>query len=351
MSAVAPVLASGCFDEAALIGWLRTRLPGFDDAEAVAFHQFTGGQSNPTFRIETPAASYVLRKKPAGELLPSAHAIEREFAVMRALDGFVPVPRMHLLCEDEGVIGQAFFVMDHVGGRILPDARMSDAPREERRALSLELVSVLARLHRVDFRAVGLAEFGRAGGYVARQLARLSKQYKASRVEENADMDVIIPWLEANLPASDASCDASCIVHGDYRSYNVIYAADAPRIAAVLDWELATVGHPLADLAFACLPYHLPADDPRGFHGEDPAALGIPSEREMVEHYCREAGRSQLPGWRYFLVFSLFRSAAIRAGVYKRSFDGTAANATARDAGVRYRDSAATAARLIHDHV
>ncbi|TAK98548.1 MAG: phosphotransferase family protein [Rhodospirillaceae bacterium] len=304
--------------------------------------QFQGGQSNPTYRIVTPAGNYVLRKKPAGKLLPSAHAIEREFAVMRALAGHVPVPRMHLFCDDESVLGQAFYIMELVDGRVMPDARMLDAPQGERRALCLELVTVLARLHRVDYRAVGLGEFGRPEGYVARQLARWSKQYAASRVEDNADMDQLIPWLEENLPATEETS----IVHGDYRSYNVLFARQEPRIAAVLDWELATIGHPLADLAYCCLPYYLPPEDVRGFQGESPQALGIPPEEELMAAYCREAGRSELPDWRYFLVFSLFRSSAIRAGVFKRALDGTAANAQALEAGQRYRGSAACAWRL-----
>jgi aminoglycoside phosphotransferase (APT) family kinase protein len=333
------------FDTGALFAYLAKRLPGFDRPEAIEVRQFTGGQSNPTFSLATPAGRYVLRKKPEGRLLPSAHAIEREYAVMRALAGHVPVPRVHLLCEDVGIIGQAFCVMDHVEGRMLPDARMLDAPRAERRALTLELVSVLARLHRVDYHAVGLGGFGKSGGYLARQLARLSQQYEASRVEDNTDMDRVIAWLADQPPPADESA----IIHGDYRSYNVLYASDAPHIAAVLDWELATIGHPLADLAFCCLPYHMEPDDPRGFQGAEPAGLGIPAEAELVGLYCRETGRGALPDWRYFLVFALFRSAAIRAGVYKRAFDGTAAGTRALEAGRRYRDSAASAARLIRE--
>jgi aminoglycoside phosphotransferase (APT) family kinase protein len=333
------------FEPHALCSYLAERLPGFDRPEAIEIKQFAGGQSNPTYSLATPAGRFVLRRKPAGKLVPSAHAIEREYAVMRALAGHVPVPSMHLLCEDEGVIGQAFYVMDHVEGRLFPDARMLDAPREERAFLTRELVLVLARLHRVDTLAVGLEGFGKAGGYVARQLARLSQQYMASRIEDNADMDLVIDWL-ANQPPP---ADESAIVHGDYRSYNVLYACDASNIAAVLDWELATIGHPLADLAFCCLPYYMGPDDPRGFHGEEPAALGVPGEAELVELYCRETARDALPDWRYFLVFALFRSAAIRAGVYKRALDGTAAGANALEAGRRYRDSAATAARLIRE--
>lgn len=321
---------------------MRGKLPGFE-AE-IEVRQFQGGQSNPTYRIITPAQDYVLRKKPAGKLLPSAHAIEREFTVMRALAGHVPVPRMLLLCEDESVLGQPFYLMEHIEGRIMPDARLLDAPHAERRALCLELVTVLARLHRVDYRAAGLGEFGRSERYVARQLARWSKQYVASRVEQNADMDRLIGWLEANLPTSDESS----IVHGDYRTHNVIFARHEPRIAAVLDWELATIGHPLSDLAYCCLPYHLPPEDVRGFQHNTAQALGIPSEEEMTAAYCREAGRSQLPHWHYLLAFSLFRSAAIRAGVYRRALDGTAADPEAAlQMGQRFRGTAACAWQLV----
>jgi aminoglycoside phosphotransferase (APT) family kinase protein len=337
----AAVLPNHRFDQTALARYLKDKLPGFDAKIEVG--QFLGGQSNPTYCIATPAVNYVLRKKPSGDLLPSAHAIEREFAVMRGLAGHVPVPRTCLFCGDESVIGQAFYIMERVEGRIMPDARLLDAPSGQRSALCKELVTVLARLHRVDHRAVGLESFGRPDGYVARQLARWSRQYTASRVEENADMERLIPWLGSNLPSNDETA----IVHGDYRSYNVIFAADEARIVAVLDWELATIGHPLADLAYFCLPYYLPPDDLRGFRGESPQALGIPPEEELLADYCRETHRSELPHWRYFLVFSLFRSAAIRAGVYKRGFDGTAANATALAAGQSYRSAAACAWQLV----
>ena len=334
------VLPNHRFDEHALAGYLRGKLRGFDTEIEVI--QFQGGQSNPTYRIVTSAGNYVLRKKPAGKLLPSAHAIEREFTVMRALDGRVPVPRMYVLCNDESVIGQSFYVMEHVEGRVMPDARLLDAPHDERRTLCLELITVLARLHSVDFHAAGLGEFGRPEGYVERQLARWSGQYATARVEDNADIDRLIPWLQSNLPATDEST----IVHGDYRSYNVIFAPHEPSVAAVLDWELSTLGHPLTDLAHCCLPYYLPPEDVRGFQGERPQVLGIPPEDELISAYCRAAGRSELPHWRYFLVFSLFRSAAIRAGVLKRALDGTAASAQALQAGQGYRGTAACAWQL-----
>ena len=222
LAAPVPVSPNHRFDEAALARFLQGKVPGFD--AQIEVRQFQGGQSNPTYRIGTPSGNYVLRKKPAGKLLPSAHAIDREFTVMRALAGHIPVPTMYLLCDDESVLGQPFYLMEHIDGRVMPDARLLDAPREERRALCLELVTVLARLHRVDYRAVGLGEFGRPDGYVARQLARWSKQYVTSRVEENADMDRLIAWLQANLPATDETS----IVHGDYRTHNVLFARSEP---------------------------------------------------------------------------------------------------------------------------
>lgn len=335
-----PVEPAHRFDEARLANYLLDKVPGFESDFDVS--QFQGGQSNPTYRITTVAGTYVLRKKPAGNLLPSAHAIDREFNIMGALNTSIPVPKMLHLCEDPNVIGQSFYLMEYIGGRLFPDARLLDANINERRELSFELVRVLARLHKVDYRAVGLGDFGRPSGYIARQLSRWSKQYAASRVEENADMGRLIQWLERHLPTDDEAA----IVHGDYRSHNVLFATDEPRIVAVLDWELATIGHPLADLAYCCLPYYLPEDDLKGFRGEDPPTLGVPREEELVRAYCQETGRTDLPNWRYFLVFSLFRSAAIRAGVFKRAHDGTAASTQAFEAGRRYRGTAACAWRL-----
>jgi len=341
MTAATQVSRNQGLDEASLGNHLRGKIPGFDGP--VAVKQYEGGHSNPTYRIITCAGDYVLRKRPAGDLLPSAHLIEREFAIMQALWGIIPVPRMLHLCEDARIIGQSFYVMEHVTGRLLAEARMPDIDPAERRALYLELVTVLARLHVADHRALGLEWFGRPTGYVSRQLARWSKQYAAARIEENADMERLIPWLERNLPVGDETA----IVHGDYRSYNILFDQSSPRIAAVLDWELATIGHPVADLAYFCLPYYLPSDDLRGFRGENPYDLAIPLEDEVKAVYCRETCRTDLPHWTYFLVFSMFRSAAIRAGVLKRGHDGTAANDNALDAGRRYRGVAARAWQLV----
>lgn len=340
MSNEAAVVESNRFDEARLADHLRGIIPGFEHAFEV--RQFVGGQSNPTYRIVTSSGDYVLRKKPAGKLLPSAHLIEREYAILKALHGVIPVPRAVHLCEDESVIGQAFYVMEHVEGRILADPGMTDADHGERCQLSLELPVVLARLHGADRVALGLETLGRPNGYIQRQLARWSKQYAAARIEENADMDRLIPWLEKNLPDQDETA----IIHGDYRSYNIIFDKSEPEVLAVLDWELATIGHPLADLAYFCLPYYLPPDDLRGFGGVDPESLGVPSEEELKTAYCRAIGRSDLPHWSYYVIFSLFRSAAIRAGVFKRAHDGTATADTAYEAGRGYRRAAARAWQL-----
>jgi aminoglycoside phosphotransferase (APT) family kinase protein len=333
------------FDQANLFAFLDKRLPGFADRDLVEVTQFSGGQSNPTYCLSTPAGRYVMRKKPAGNLLPSAHAIDREYRIISALAGHFPVPSARLFCDDENVIGQPFYLMDHVEGRVLHDARMLDVPHANREAYCLELVGTLARLHSLNFHELGLDGFGKPGSYIQRQISRMIRQYESARVEDNADMQLIIHWLCSHPPIDEEIS----IVHGDYRSYNVIFAKHQPCISAVLDWELTTIGHPLADLAFCCLPYHMPADDLRGFQGADPNSLGIPTEAALIQHYCRESGREQLPNWRFFLVFSLFRSAAIRAGVYRRALDGTAASADALEMGMRYRDSAAAAAGLIRN--
>jgi len=329
------------FDERALCAYLAHHLPGFGGEIEVT--QFQGGQSNPTYRLDTDAGAYVLRKKPAGKLLPKAHQVEREYAIMKALTDIIPVPQMLHLCEDERIIGQTFYVMEHVEGRIFADARLLGAEKKERRQLSFEMMRVLARLHRADPAELGLADLGKPGVYVARQFALWARQYAASKFEDNRNMERVIPWLEERLPAQEENA----IVHGDYRSHNILFAPSEPRIAAVLDWEIGTQGHPLSDVAYACLPYYMSEDDLKGFQGMDPDALGIPPEEEMIAAYCREAGRADLPEWHFFLVFSLFRSAAIRAGVYRRGLDGTAADKEgALKTGAGYRGAAEAAWRL-----
>ena len=321
-----PILPNHRFDEAALARYLETALPGFRGPLTV--RQFQGGLSNPTFHLETPGQAYVLRKKPPGKLLPSAHAVDREFAVQRALAGAaVPVPKMHLLCADESVIGQTFYVMDHVEGRVFTDRLIPGSTPAERAAIYDDMNRVLAALHRVDYRGAGLAEFGRSNGYVARQIARWSKQYEASKTGEIPAMDRLIEWLPRNIPARDETT----IAHGDYRLGNLIYHPTEPRVVAVLDWELSTLGHPLSDLAYNCMLYRLPGDLPtvRGFGGEDLAALGIPDERAYVAIYARDTGRDPGTDWVFFLAFSFFRYAAIIQGVYARALQGNASSESA----------------------
>jgi aminoglycoside phosphotransferase (APT) family kinase protein len=334
--ALVEILPNHRFDEAALARYLKDRLPGFDGA--VTIRQFQGGQSNPTYHVETSAGAYVLRKKPAGKLLPSAHAVDREYRVMKALDGSgVPVPKMRLLCEDESVIGQMFFVMDHIPGRVLSEPLLPGMSPAERSAVYLEGARVLARLHKVDYRAVGLNDFGKPEGYVARQLARWTRQYDTARPADNADMERLAAWLRDRVPARDEVA----IAHGDSRIGNMIFASDRPEVLAILDWELATIGHPLGDLSYMCSPYYMPPDDVRGFQGLDIKALGIPGENDLKQAYCSEFGRADLPDWDFFIVFSLYRLAAIRAGIYGRALAGNAAHAEGMKIGQSYRALAA----------
>jgi aminoglycoside phosphotransferase (APT) family kinase protein len=317
------------FDEARLEHYLRERMPNFRGPLAV--RQFVGGQSNPTFLLETPDARFVLRKKPPGTLLPSAHQVEREFRIIKALASTdVPVPRVHLLCEDANVIGTAFFVMDFVEGRVMRDPMMPGASPHERAACYDSMNDVLARLHKVDFQAVGLGDYGRPEAYVARQLARWSRQYEASKIDEIPAMDRLIEWLGRNIPAADETT----IAHGDYRMENIVFHPVEPRVVAVLDWELSTLGHPLGDLAWACRAYHCPPglDGVLSFQGIDLKAWGIPSEEEFVAAYCRRAGRASVPDLMFFVAFSFFRGAAIAQGIAMRAKLG---NASGPDAALR----------------
>ena len=327
--ALVDVLENHRFDEAALQRYLAGHLPGFERGCTV--RQFQGGQSNPTFHLQTPAAAYVLRKKPPGPLMASAHAIEREYRVMHALAGSaVPVPRMHMLCEDPAVIGTPFFVMDHVPGRVYADRTVPGAAATHRRAMHADMARVLAALHAIDPASVGLADYGRATGYVPRQIERWTRQYHAARLDPEPAMDHLQAWFAAQ----PAPADETAIAHGDYRLGNMLFDPEHPRVAAVLDWELSTLGHPLADLAYCILPWRLPPDL-HGLVGLDVA--GMPTETEFVADYCRHAGRPVPASLDFFVAFALYRWAAIVAGVYRRALDGNAADPGARSADARFR--------------
>lgn len=326
------IRAAHRIDLDALRRYLDGRLDGV--AERFELRQFQGGQSNPTYLLTTAAGRFVLRKKPPGKLLPKAHAIEREYRVMKALaDTPVPVPAMRLLCEDETVIGTPFFVMDFVDARVETDPGLAGMARDERRPLYHSAVTTLAALHTVDPEAVGLGDFGRPGGYVERQFNAWGKAYRATETETIEPMDRLMDWIPRNLPAEDETA----IVHGDYRIGNLMLHHDRPEVAAVLDWELGTLGHPLSDLGYFCTPFHLPNGIPgvRGVGGLDLAAEALPDRDWVVGTYCRLTGRDGVPDIDFYVAFNLFRLAAILQGVYARGIAGNAANADAAEVGKR----------------
>jgi aminoglycoside phosphotransferase (APT) family kinase protein len=316
---------SGVFPDnsQALDAWAEAHVQGWRGPSAAK--KFATGQSNPTYLIEAPSGRYVLRRKPPGKLLKSAHMIEREFRVLRALEGTgFPAPRALALCEDDSVIGTAFYIMAHVDGRIFWDPALPELPREGRRPIYDAMNEGLAKLHAIDVAAAGLSDFGRPGSYFARQLQRWTEQYRASETETVDDMDRLIVWLGQNVPADDGRV---ALVHGDWRIDNMIFDAHSPRLLAVLDWELSTLGHPFADLAYQCMQWRLPnAGAFRGLAGVDRAAEGIPTEADYVADYCRRAGLKAIHDWAFLIAFSFFRVAAIVQGVYKRSLDGNASN-------------------------
>lgn len=322
-----PVAENQKFDVGVLETYLRANVEGFSGALTV--EQFKGGQSNPTFKLITPNKTYVMRAKPGpvAKLLPSAHAIDREFRVMKALHGSdVPVATMHTLCEDEAVIGRAFYVMDFVDGRVLWEPQLPDMQASERTAIFDELNRVIAALHRVDFEAAGLSDYGKHDGYLARQIARWTKQYKASETESIPAMDALIEWLPAHVPAGEETS----IVHGDYRLDNVIFHPSEPRILAVLDWELSTLGHPLADFAYHCMTWYLPPGAGRGLAGIALHGTGIPNVKDYIAKYCERTGRSAgIPHFEFYMAYNMFRMAGILQGIMKRVVDGTAASAQA----------------------
>lgn len=326
-------IAHSDLDEAVLAEVIRTRIKPFDGDLAV--RRIEGGQSNPTYIVDAGASRYVLRRKPVGSILPSAHAIEREYRAMQALAGTeVPVPRVHLLCEDPQLLGSAFYLMGFVEGRILGDQTLPGMAPDDRRAHYTELNRVLAHLHAVDHRACGLGDFGREGSYVQRQLDRWTRQYRASETTPLPAMENLISWLGERVPPQDTTT----LVHGDYRLDNVVWHPVEPRIVAVLDWELATLGDPLVDFAYHCMTWHLALGTHRTLAGVELAPLGIPDEDAYVALYARHSGRDvdHIRGhWAFYLAFNMFRMAAIQQGVARRALDGSAANSRAREVAKR----------------
>jgi aminoglycoside phosphotransferase (APT) family kinase protein len=314
---VGEVRANNRFDVERLRAWLAPQVKEFESPLEIS--QFMRGASNPTFMITAGGRRFVLRKKPPGQLLASAHQVDREYRVMKALgDTGFPVPRMRVLCDDERVIGQAFYLMDFMEGRIFRDARMPGLGRHERAALYDDLNATLARLHQVDLEAAGLTDYGRPGNYFERQIGRWTKQYRGAETERIEDMERLIEALPKRMPAEETVA----IVHGDYRPENVMFHLTEPRVVAVLDWELSTLGHPLADLAYNCILYHSVSESWGTLTGIDLAAEGIPSESEYVAAYCKRTGRTGVEDFDFYLAFSLFRLASIGQGVFKRNLDG-----------------------------
>ena len=327
-SGTKPVADALKFDERALERWMAEQVDGFEGPLTVA--QFKGGQSNPTYKLVTRGKTYVLRRKPPGKLLPSAHAVDREFRVMRALGaaGF-PAPVMHGLCEDDGVIGTAFYVMDFVEGRIFWDPYLPDLSPDERAAVYDASNATLAQLHGIDVAAAGLSDYGKPGNYFERQIGRWTKQYKAAETDPIPAMDRLIEWLPANAPAQDRTS----VVHGDYRLDNMIFHKSEPRVIAVLDWELSTLGDPLADFTYQLMQWRTPKEIRSGFLGVDLQSLGIPTEEAYVDAYCRRTGRDGIPKLDFYFAYNIFRLAGIAQGVYARALQGNASNEKAKELG------------------
>lgn len=335
-------------DVKALSSWLQAHIVGFRGTAAV--QRFKGGQSNPTYLMTDAAGTrYVLRKKPDGELLPSAHAINREYRVIAALgDSEVPVARALGYCADASVVGTPFYVMAFIEGRVLWDPALPGCERAERSAIYEDINRVVAALHGVNPAAVGLADYGRSGGFFTRQIGRWTAQYRASVTEPIPAMERLIEWLPAHVPPGDETC----IFHGDLRIDNMIFHPSEPRVLAVLDWELSTLGHPLADFAYHALPWRLTAAQFRGMAGVDLAAQGIPDERSYLDAYCRRTGRAPVDPahWEFYLAYSMFRLAAILQGILKRACDGTASSDEALETGAKARPIAEAAWRQVETH-
>jgi len=320
------------FDLAALAALMRAH--GLMEGAGLQFNQLAGGQSNPTYRVRAGSRSFVLRKKPPGLLLASAHAVDREFRVLRALRASaVPVPEAHFYSDDPAAVGTAFYVMEFLDGRVLTDQSLPGMAPPERTAIYHEMNRVIAALHGVDHASVGLSDFGRAGNYFARQVTRWTRQYRDSATEHIPAMEALMDWLPQRIPPGDETS----IVHGDYRLDNLVFHPTEPRVIGVLDWELATLGHPMADFAYHCMAWHIPADLWRGIGGLDLRALGIPEEADYVRRYAAATGAQGLEHWHFYLAFNLFRIAAILQGIAKRALDGSASASDAAETGRKAR--------------
>lgn len=318
-------------DMPTLVSYLRNRM---DVSGKLTIQQFSFGQSNPTYLLTDCNKTYVLRKKPPGKLLPSAHAVEREYRILKTLEKTdVPVPKMILLCKDAAIIGTPFYIMEHVEGRIFRNPSLPDmASRKERFAIYDAMNETLARIHKVDWQAMGLGNYGKPGNYMIRQVGKWSKQYMASKTDPIQSMDNLMEWLPQNIPDDDRTT----IVHGDFRLENMVLHLTEPKVVAVLDWELSTLGHPLADLAYNCMGYYLPSlgGSAFGISDVDFEATGIPTEDVYTAAYCERMQRRDIPNWSFFMAFGMFRLAAIVQGVYKRGLDGNASAADAQSFGI-----------------
>lgn len=336
--------SSPALDVEQLAHYLQQHVPGFRGP--VQATKFAGGQSNPTFLLDTPGGRYVLRRQPPGQLLKSAHAVDREFRVLSALaETPVPVARAWHLCEDREVIGSLFYLMSYEEGRIFWDPALPEVDRDARRSYYASIVATLAALHDVDIDAVGLGDYGRPGNYFQRQIELWTKQYRAAETEQIVPMEALIDWLPAHCPADT---QRPALVHGDFRIDNLIFANDTPRVRAILDWELSTLGNPLADLAYFCMCLRLPSKGHiTGLRGQDRAALGIPEEDEMVDQYCKLRGLPAISNWNFYLAFSFFRLASIAQGVKARALQGNASNANAHEVGGMVEPLARLAGELI----
>ena len=334
-------------DEKALAHYLEANIDGFSGP--LTAKKFSDGQSNPTFLITANSGRYVLRRKPPGELLPSAHAVDREFRVLQALANTdVPVARPYHLCEDSAIIGSMFYVMSFEQGRIFWDPALPEMNNLQRGEVFEQLIKVLAALHSVDIDKVGLTDYGKPGNYFDRQISRWTKQYRASETATIESMDTLIGWLSDNIPQDN---EKLCLIHGDYRLDNVMLHEQRSEIIAVLDWELSTLGNPLADIAYLCMGLRLPKTaHSHGLAGVDRESLGIPEEREIVSRYCELRGIGPIDNWHFYLAFSYFRLAAIAQGVYKRALGGNASNENAKQIGVMVTVLADVAMQLVNEH-